>query len=503
MANPSPLHVLLAGLVLLALYSVPLFSTVLPPLFDYPNHLARFAVLAAGGNQFYELRWAPLPNLAGDIIVPLLARAMPLALAGKLFLVMIFALILGGTAWLNRIVSGKWRFWPLLAAAFLYNLQLRWGFLNYLFGLGIALCGAALWLALEPARIWLRVGASAGVALLCYFSHISAFGVYALIVAGLEMQPGFAEWRGGRWRALRRRAEILVAQLAVPAVIAVAFWHPAGQSHIVYEGWSRKLEWLFGIFYNYDPLLDFGCFFLLLALLGTFAVFRRLNVAPRLVPAILLVLLAYLLLPTEMFGAWATDQRVILAFFLLLVAGTAPHFPSRRTAVLTGTAVVIVLLVRLGVVEAVWLKADPIYRADLAGLDMLPHGAKLAVAYPESALGTEQIPEVHVPTLAAARRNAFVPTLFTFPGQQPIVFRPPYDRLAAEAFQFTLWAAFMGGDDEARRQTLASLAGYDAIVFVNHEPFQLPREDCLKPLFRRPTFQIFTLQHGAGCPEPR
>jgi hypothetical protein len=258
----------------------------------------------------------------------------------------------------------------------------------------------------------------------------------------------------------------------VPAVIAVAFWHPAGQSHIVYEGWSRKLEWLFGIFYNYDPLLDFGCFFLLLALLGTFAVFRRLNVAPRLVPAILLVLLAYLLLPTEMFGAWATDQRVILAFFLLLVAGTAPHFPSRRTAVLTGTAVVIVLLVRLGVVEAVWLKADPIYRADLAGLDMLPHGAKLAVAYPESALGTEQIPEVHVPTLAAARRNAFVPTLFTFPGQQPIVFRPPYDRLAAEAFQFTLWAAFMGGDDEARRQTLASLAGYDAIVFVNHEPFQ-------------------------------
>jgi hypothetical protein len=310
MANPSPLHVLLAGLVLLALYSVPLFSTVLPPLFDYPNHLARFAVLAAGGNQFYELRWAPLPNLAGDIIVPLLARAMPLALAGKLFLVMIFALILGGTAWLNRIVSGKWRFWPLLAAAFLYNLQLRWGFLNYLFGLGIALCGAALWLALEPARIWLRVGASAGVALLCYFSHISAFGVYALIVAGLEMQPGFAEWRGGRWRALRRRAEILVAQLAVPAVIAVAFWHPAGQSHIVYEGWSRKLEWLFGIFYNYDPLLDFGCFFLLLALLGTFAVFRRLNVAPRLVPAILLVLLAYLLLPTEMFGAWATDQRL-------------------------------------------------------------------------------------------------------------------------------------------------------------------------------------------------
>ena len=50
-------------------------------------------------------------------------------------------------------------------------------------------------------------------------------------------------------------------------------------------------------------------------------------------PAILLLLAAYLLLPTEMFGAWATDQRVILAFFLLLVAAAAPRFPSRRLAI--------------------------------------------------------------------------------------------------------------------------------------------------------------------------
>jgi hypothetical protein len=494
---------LLAALVLLALYSVPLFSTVLPPLFDYPNHLARFAILATGGNEFYEVRWAPLPNLAGDLIVSLLARAMPLEIAGKLFLVMIFGLILGGAAWLNRIVSGAWRLWPLLAAAFLYNLQLRWGFLNYLFGLGIALCGAALWLALENARLWLRLAASMLVALLCYVSHISAFGIYALIVTGMEVQPGFAEWRAERWRAVLRRAAILVAQFVPPSVIALGLWHPAEQSHIVYEGWSRKLEWLFGIFYNYDPLLDFGCFFLLLALLGGLAVFRRLNVAPRLMPALLLVLLAYLFLPTEMFGAWATDQRVILAFFLLLVVGAIPHFPSRRVAIVVRSLVALVLFVRLGVIEAVWLKTDPIYRADLSGLDMLPRGAKLAVAYPQSALGTEQIPEVHVPTLAAARRGAFVPTLFTFPGQQPIVVRPPYDRLAAAAFQFTLWAAFMDGDDEARRQTLAALAGYDAIVFVNHEPFQLPSEDCLHPLFRRPTFQIFALEHGGGCPEKR
>src|SRR5260370_37533542 len=105
-ALQAAIRVLLAGAALLALFSVPVFSTVLPPLFDYPNHLARFWLLLTGGNAFYELRWVPLPNLGGDLIVPLLAWLLPLDLAGKLFLVLGFALILGGAAWTDRVVSG-------------------------------------------------------------------------------------------------------------------------------------------------------------------------------------------------------------------------------------------------------------------------------------------------------------------------------------------------------------------------------------------------------------
>src|SRR5215471_14441369 len=68
----------------------------------------------------------------------------------------------------------------------LTSTQFGYGCVNYLFGIGVALSGLALWLALEPRRSWFRVLASSVVALLCYFSHLAAFGFYALVIIGVE-----------------------------------------------------------------------------------------------------------------------------------------------------------------------------------------------------------------------------------------------------------------------------------------------------------------------------
>ena len=56
-AGCGALHVWPAFALLMTLVTVPLFSTVLPPLFDYPNHLARLHLLLEGGNAFYAVRW--------------------------------------------------------------------------------------------------------------------------------------------------------------------------------------------------------------------------------------------------------------------------------------------------------------------------------------------------------------------------------------------------------------------------------------------------------------
>src|SRR5262249_29238687 len=161
--------------------------------------------------------------------------------------------------------------------------------------LGAALCGAALWLQLETARTWLRLLVSSLVALICYFSHLAAFGVYALIIFGLEAAPAITELRGRAGMALCRRIAIGATQFLIPAVLMIAWSHSALGGASYGRIW-RKFDTLFSVFDNYSRPFDIGCFALFLMLFAGLAWYRRLNLSPRLIPALAILLAAYLLL---------------------------------------------------------------------------------------------------------------------------------------------------------------------------------------------------------------
>src|ERR1700691_5191783 len=72
----SAWRLLAAYLVFGALALSPLLWTAVPPLIDFPNHLARMSVLAnrdpaAAVTANYVVHWRLLPNLAMDLIVPI------------------------------------------------------------------------------------------------------------------------------------------------------------------------------------------------------------------------------------------------------------------------------------------------------------------------------------------------------------------------------------------------------------------------------------------------
>ncbi len=482
--------------LLLALVAAPVFSTVLPPLLDYPNHLARMHLLAEGGDRFYAVRWAPLPNLAEDLIVPPLARLMPLEIAGKLFLVAIFALIAGGVLCLNRVATGGWRLWPLAAFLLLYNRTFLWGFLNYLFGLGAALLGLGLWLALEGRRPWLRALAGAAAALVCFFSHLAAFGVYAVAICGVELPRTVADLRAGRWLDLGRSVAMLGAAFVIPAALLLLWHRQTGESGISYAAFPRKLDLLFSVFDNYDRGFDIGSFALFAGALIWLGATGRLGLTPRLGSAAGLLLIGYLALPTRIYGGSGLDHRLPLAVFLLLIAGSAPRFPSRRAAVAVGSAAALLLVLRIAVIERVWLRADRIYAVDLAGIDRLPRGVRLAVAYPADAIHVAAVPEVHLPAMAVVRREAFVPTLFAAPDQQPLVLRPVWAAIPAAAPPALLWAVLTGA--AARPPLPPVMAAFDAVALVGRRPVQEPPGCRLRPLLAAPSFRIFALRCGAA-----
>lgn len=486
--------VIAAFTALLIIAGIPVFSTVLPPLVDYPNHLARLHLIAEGGNQFYAVRWAPLPNLAADLIVPPAARLIGLAFAGKLFLVLTFALIAGGTVWLNRAATGRWRLSPLLVFLLLYDRILLWGFINYLFGLGVALCGLALWLRLDDRPGW-RATASSLVALACFFSHIEAFGVYALALAGIEALPLYERWRAHRHRDLAQRLALAAIQFVVPAFLFFLCQPPGESGPVSYGNFLRKADLLFSIFDNYSRPFDIACFALFVLLFAGLAWRGTLRLVPRLGVALAVLTAVYLALPSQMMTGSGVDRRLPVALFALLVAASAPKLP-RRPALLIAGVVGLVFAARTAVIEAVWLKADRVYAADIAVIDALPTGAKIAVAYPSRDINAGAIPELHIATLAAARREAFVPTVFAYTTQQPLALRPPYDALAAATSPNWLWDGFVGRDALARDASAQVLKDYDFIAFTDRERFAVPTDKCLESRGAAPRFQLFAVRRG-------
>ncbi|MBM3488403.1 MAG: hypothetical protein FJX67_17525 [Alphaproteobacteria bacterium] len=154
-----PVRVLLPALYLAfaTIAMVPLFAVETIPLDDYPNHLARMHILVEHARTpalqtFYDVRWAAFPNLAMELVVVPLAALVPVELAGRLFLAATLVLLVAGVAAVHRALTGRWSAWPAAAFLLLYNDTLLFGFVNYLFALGLALLSFAAWIALAAAR---------------------------------------------------------------------------------------------------------------------------------------------------------------------------------------------------------------------------------------------------------------------------------------------------------------------------------------------------------------
>ena len=93
------------------------------------------------------------------------------------------------------MLHGRVGLWPLCSLLFVYNAALYFGFLNFLFGLGVALLGFSGWVASERWHTITRVTVFSVVASLVFILHLFALGIYGLLVGSYEFGNMLADRR--------------------------------------------------------------------------------------------------------------------------------------------------------------------------------------------------------------------------------------------------------------------------------------------------------------------
>jgi hypothetical protein len=477
----------LTGFALLSVLALlPVLSVRLPPILDYPNHLARMHILASLPStpelaRFYLIRWAPLPNLALDAVVPWIGRVIGAEAAMRVSVGVTLLGLAGGTLVLHYTVFRRWSLWPLTAFLLLYNRMLLWGFLNYLAALAVTLWALAAWIAMERKPMHLRIAVGTILATTIYLGHLAAFGCYALSLLALSLRPT----DGAGW-SIRRILPSLVT--LVPAGILFLLAPTSGGSvEISYGNIFRKLDLPISLVDNYNRVFDGITFGVLLIAVIVGLLRGALIMDKRLRWCVAAVLLAFLLIPARLLSAAGIDHRLPVAIALLFIAGTDWTAFRHRKAV--AVALLGLLLVRMGVVETVWLKADRQYDALRPALESLNDGMTVAVASPARSVQAGGVPLLHYPTLAVLRRNAFVPTLFADPLQQPVVLTETASALAKADQPAALWTTLAEGRP-------LSLTGYDALMIVD-PPSSLDRSSLPgEILFNAPRLMVVRLPGG-------
>jgi hypothetical protein len=420
---------------LLGLSLGPVLLAPIPAMVDYPNHLARMYILSRSGtaqaNPFYQTAWALYPNLAMDLIIPQMARLTGVETAARLFLLLSQILTVSGAMALERVVKGRSQIAGFVAIMFLYCLPFTWGFLNFEFGIGVALWGIAAMLLMQNRSWPVRLAVNTLFVCALFAAHFFALGIYGATLGILEL------WRAHDRKAAYRDTATRLTVLAIPALAVLAIMKLTSGA-IGEEGtdWFFEFKplWLFRIMNGYSLTVSAACMVVLIGFIYVAAKRGVLKFGPGGLWLSIGFVLLYLAIPSRLVGTSFVDFRVIAAAAFILPAFCVLSLPSRQWTNAALAVAAAITLANLAVVYFVWLSYRADYAAMIASFGKLDKNSLVLIG--DSGVGDDPpfhdltaYPMYYAPTLAVAYANAFVPNLFTGEGKQPVRARQAVERL--------------------------------------------------------------------------
>lgn len=465
--TPGRGFLILVTLAIAVLALVPIYVTRYLPINDYPFHLARMVILAQLDNpifaRFYEQGSFLLPNVGMDAVVVPLSKILGPERATRVFVDLTLLVMLLGAMALHWAAHRRLSVWPLLAVTLLHNGIFRFGFFNYLFGLGLAFAAAALWLKMQKGMARSVVAFIACIALI--FCHMEAFGVFALIVGGIELHSAISNWT--RTRSWAPVVGLLpsAAPFVLTLVLFVLFSPAAegiGNGFGYSGGWGTKPVGALFTLSSGILWLDALTAASIVCVCAWLFLTRRLAISWPLGTACLMLVFALFALPSSLMGSLYADSRLGPAIALLAIASMDIRTDAPKFAQWTVVAVVFFLaLLRTTVLSSTWIRYDAEIGSIVRALDGIEQGATLfsvtsepfvrLIADSPERTAAWRPPVKHVASYAVLHAPVFVPMTFADPTKQPLVVSRSYQRVKnfqgdnpAQAPDQKALATFMG-----------------------------------------------------------
>ena len=443
--------------------------------------------------RYYIVKWEFIPNLAMDILVPLMMPLLSAEAASLVFAAFSLFLMVSGAIVLNRKLYGRWSMLPFLAFLFLYNRHFLWGFLNYLFSVGLALWILAAYIHFrQHARIF-RIVVFTILSMVLMVAHLHAFASYAILVAGYELSIAWRERRNFPWGDLLTGA----AQFALPCVMFVMLSKTGRASEIKWSSILDKAAGLLDMLNNYSLPLDIFTFLVLAGLMVIGLIARRLSVHRDLRLPLIALFIVYLCLPRLIFASFGADRRLLVMVALVLVAALDIQLVSARVRTMLMLCLSTLFVVRMTVIGVNWINAQKDYRPILAAIERLPQGVRVAVICGGDVFPYLQNPPLeHVPNMAVVTKNVFMNTLFAEPGKQ--ILQVVYGSTAPFAVDPS--QTFRIGKDQVGKADPFSKVPwerFDYFMLINPRYFVQHHSARLRPVFQDGNVMLYKVEHAA------
>lgn len=420
-------------LVLLGIASLPVLTVLQPPLADYPNHLARVYIwMSSASTQavpHVQPVWALQPNMALELIVGLLSQVVSLENAGRAFVVLTIASLTLGPAILGRVLWGRYTPWGFLPLLFVYNRLFFWGFLGYLFSLGMGFALSSFWLKeVDQGKRLSWYAMACALATLMLGLHLYAFAVFCIVITVLTFRTvDSLPLLSRQWvlECAYRLSPVLVA-LGIFALGAPVF---ESNHSVVWGPWMSKVSAVVGLLVGpnvHTDLLLAGVTVLILVW-AFWLRLCRLSGDRYLLLGLAILLLLHLVMPTQLFSSYGADQRLPIAIASFVSVLVLPgERGAGRSQLWCLAGLLLLAAVRVLLVRQDWLGYEPIHKDLMRSYQELPRQSSvMAVVGTSSPLGLPRIPLTEHAGYAVISRGVFWPGLFAYPihGAQTIAFQ--------------------------------------------------------------------------------